>query len=256
MPITLEQFSAGLDKLRAVFPRQMALTDEQLVIWTENLADLDPDQWERAVSTAIREGDDWPTIAKLRRYGLGGVGLEDRAAAAWNELRDAITLHGGHESVEFEDPVIAATVRAMFGGWVELCEQPAGGLDDAFVQGQWIKTYCRLCRGGITRRQAAPFAGYLDRDAGRVTTPKRIETALGAHEGLRIAGPEQQRIGEVPKSVSKRATAAAVEAFVEKLEADKVESEEQRAADVEAITVTENERKSAAVQQFRKAVES
>jgi len=89
---------------------------------------------------------------------------EDRAVKAWMAFENAVSRHGYIRSVDFDDKVINATVRAL-GGWEHCCGMPAAEFD-TFLQKRFQDTYCALSRSGISGEQAEPLLGWCDKQNG------------------------------------------------------------------------------------------
>ncbi len=192
--MTVSEFRAGLKTLNRAFPRTVQLNDEQTVLWFEMLQDLDAEAWGRAVAFAIREGDDWPTIAKLRKYATGGgLGPEARGERCWLVVSQAISRVGGYASVCFSDPVVNATIRAAFGGWQQLCDLAGRDLD--FRQRNFVKTYAALVQSrSLSVEQCAPLHG--------ITNQQRSKDGFGVDETVAIdcglPAPRLKITGEAP----------------------------------------------------------
>ena len=48
------------------------LKESQVDVWFECLSDLTVEQLQRGIVEYLRNGDDWPSIAKLHAMGLSG----------------------------------------------------------------------------------------------------------------------------------------------------------------------------------------
>jgi hypothetical protein len=77
-------FIAGIGRLQEAYPRNTTLTKSQAQLWFEMLKDIEDESFLRGIVKAIQEGDDWPTIAKIRKACAvangDGLTAEDRAA--------------------------------------------------------------------------------------------------------------------------------------------------------------------------------
>jgi hypothetical protein len=201
---TQDVFDAGQRMLQNAFPRTAKLTADQRRTWYEMLSDLTDQQYTMAVAELIRSGDDWPTISKLRAAAMpAGLDYETRAEVAWAALRPAVASVGGYRSVQFDDPVINATVRALWGSWRLLCETTTEDLTRSKLA--FLRTYARLSEAGVSHLQAAPMAGIHDTDRSREGGNEQepdpvvmIETHLAPDSRLRIHDPdvvEPRRLG-------------------------------------------------------------
>ena len=77
-----------------------ALKKNQAKIWFECLSDLTIKQLQQGIVGYLRNGDDWPSIAKLRRFALPGnaVDPETRADRAWIVVGKSIRTVGGYRT--------------------------------------------------------------------------------------------------------------------------------------------------------------
>jgi hypothetical protein len=102
------------------------------------------------------------------------------AVKAWLAFERAVSRIGYIKSVDFDDPTINATVRAL-GGWEAVCGMPANEFD-TFLQKRFQDTYCALARSGISAEQAEPLLGWADKQNGvlgyNAAPPVRIATGL------------------------------------------------------------------------------
>jgi hypothetical protein len=262
-------FIAGIGRLQEAYPRNTTLTKSQAQLWFEMLKDIGDEAFLRGIVKAIQEGDDWPTIAKIRKacQAASGDGLtpEDRAASLWLTIRRAARSWGGDRSIQFDDPACNATVRAVFGGWVEFCELTSRDIDRC--ERRFAETYGRLMAAGINARDAAAMPGRIDKQRSRggfeLEGARLIETGLPASTRLRITGTETQlRLGltidkapavvrqaaagmmELPDVLKERAEARKAKA-IEDTEATRAEFKERQQAATAALrgrlTTTTNE---------------
>jgi hypothetical protein len=262
-------FIAGIGRLQEAYPRNTTLTKSQAQLWYEMLKDIDDESFLRGIVKAIQEGDDWPTIAKIRKAcaAASGDGLtpEDRAASLWLTIRRTARSYGGDISIKFDDPACNAAIRSVFGGWVELCEMQSRDIDR--LERRFCETYGRLMAAGINSRDAAAMPGRIDKQRSRggfeLEGAKLIETGLPAPSRLRITGNETQlRLGltidkapaivrqaaagmmELPDVLKGRAEARKAKAF-EDNEATRAEFKERQQAATAALrgrlTPTTNE---------------
>lgn len=148
------------------------------------LSDVPLDRIKQAVVRAIRELKFMPTVAELREL-AGELTADVRAVKAWDAFQKAVVRHGYYKSVDFDDPVINATVRNL-GGWERVCDLPASEFDKWFRK-DFERCYKAFCQAGIGPDAGAPLLGYHDRNnmAGgfieHVKPPLRITTDLPPH---------------------------------------------------------------------------
>lgn len=245
--MNFETFGAGIGRLQEAYPHTASLTESQAELWFEMLKDIDDEAFLQGIVRTIQEGDDWPTIAKIRKAckAASGDGLtpEDRAASLWLTLRRAVKSYGGHVSIQFDDPALNATVRAVFGGWPELCEMQSRDIDRC--ERRFSETYGRLLTTGINSRDAAAMPGIIDKQRSRggfeLEGARLIETGLPAPARLRITGTETQlRLGlTIDKAPAVVREAAA--GMMQLPEVLKERAEERKAKEVEDNEATRAE---------------
>ncbi|HUT60448.1 MAG TPA: DUF6475 domain-containing protein [Phycisphaerae bacterium] len=164
---------------------------------------------EHAVARALRECKFMPLPAELREL-AGILSPADRAIKAWDIFTRAISVHGCYTSVNFDDPVINATIRNL-GGWVPvLIEMEEQG--DTWVRKNFERIYKSLASTGITNSQALALCGIHEQNnVGRTDWQpdvKLIETGLPPHRAgiLPLAHEREERpaieyaesIGQLP----------------------------------------------------------
>ena len=122
--------------------------------------DFSSSDWSLAVRRALRESRFMPRASELRDYAQE-ISSDDRALAAWDEVRRAISQHGVYQSIDFEDRIINAAIRGM-GGWRRVCMLPA---EDFAVWGrkEFERQYVTFARRGLSfeSEQAAPLDGII-----------------------------------------------------------------------------------------------
>lgn len=162
---------------------------------------LDADEISRATERALRECEFMPPPAVLRKL-AGIMDIESRSILAWGAFQDAQKQHGYYESVDFDDPVINATVRNL-GGWCELTERIEDeDKTDTWVRKDFERVYQALCRSGIGTEQGRYLPGWherrnlLDGYRNAVTPPVKMITGLPAHPAgiVRLAGPQRNTV--------------------------------------------------------------
>lgn len=181
---TIGQFATAMAVLENGMGRQMSR--EKIDVWYRCLNDLPLDRLQEACFRQLREGDDWPTIAKLRRF-AGEPTVMDRAEKAWEVARAACRRLGGTYSVDFDDPLINATIRAL-GGWSHFTLQPHDELK--WRRRDFINTYRAMINSTVHVSQCAALAGDIDVEngfgSGRLRA-NRITTGLPA-PNVRLVG--------------------------------------------------------------------
>ena len=102
-----------------------------------------------------------PKPGAIRRS-AGVLSPDARAMVAFECVRKSIATHGAYVSVNFDDPVITATIRNM-GGWIELCQLPTDKFN-TFTRKDFEKIYKTLLGSGIKKSSAEYLPGVHERD--------------------------------------------------------------------------------------------
>ena len=86
-------------------------------IYYECLKHLEPDEWQMAVNTVLKERvyNSMPKIAELLNHIYGSP--EERAVNAWVLVLDMMNKLGDYPSVRFDDDAIMHAIKAL-GGWM------------------------------------------------------------------------------------------------------------------------------------------
>ena len=162
------------------------------------LSDVPLDRLQQAVVRAIRERKFMPTVAELREL-AGELTPDVRAVKAWDAFQKAVVAHGSYVSVDFDDPVVNATVRNL-GGWERVCGLPVSEFDK-WLRKDFERCYTALCQAGIGPDAGSPLLGFFDRSNlsngfdKHVKPPLRIATDLPPHR----LGVERTPIAVLPK---------------------------------------------------------
>lgn len=136
----------------------------QAEAWYQILGELEPIELQRGIVAALREHPvaGLPPVGNILKHArpVVSVDAETRSVAAWEGVLQAIRKVGGYQTVQFDDPAVTATIRAL-GGWVRLTEQPTDELV-RFVRPQFLQTYRALSAAGVRAESAEPLIGLLD----------------------------------------------------------------------------------------------
>ena len=145
------------------------------------LDDLELSAVGAAVKRALRECRFMPAANELRSL-AGEVRPAHRAVLAWDAFSAAVVRHGGYASVDFDDPIINATVHSL-GGWERCCEMPAAEFDK-FLRKDFERVYVALFASGVTADRAGALLGTIARENAlngyEVRPPVKIATGLPA----------------------------------------------------------------------------
>jgi hypothetical protein len=184
MPLTKPQVARLVKSVEALAINFGKAAGEELFLAFEmGLDDLPIDQIERAVRRAMRECAFMPTVMQVREL-AGVVSDKDRSVLAWECVLRAIRKIGMHGSVDFDDPVINATVRHL-GGWEKVSGVETDQLD--WVRKAFEANYQACCRAGISQREARPLLSVHDAYnaangfLSEVKPPLKIESGLPPH---------------------------------------------------------------------------
>lgn len=137
---------------------------------------------QQATARALRSCKFFPSAFELRQL-AGESSVSERALVAWTVVFGAMGSTGGYLSVDFDDPVINATIRSM-GGWPKLNDTQQAEMP--FRQKDFERIYASLANVGITSDMARPLPGLIEVDNGSKGLPspnqvRRIETGLPQH---------------------------------------------------------------------------
>lgn len=179
-----ERFVSVLEALCASFrvePSEALLEGYWLGLSDLALADV-----QRAAVRAIRECQHMPRPVELRKL-TGEMGAEGRAVRAWSALKGAIAAHGAYRSVDFDDPLVNATVRNL-GGWPRLCATATEEFEK-WTRKDFERIYSSLMQHGASEEQVMYLPGITETENGargyEAEPPRRVLTGLPAHrDGL------------------------------------------------------------------------
>lgn len=151
-PDIFDQFEQLILALAASFGRE---ADEALITgyWL-GLQSLGIERIRHAVSRAIAECEFMPKPVELRRL-AGDLSPKVRAVKSWDCFEQAMRSIGAYSSVDFEDPILNATVRNL-GGWPYLCQRETEELN-RFIRPRFEAVYAALFESGV----GVDAAGYL-----------------------------------------------------------------------------------------------
>lgn len=154
--------------------------------YLHGLSDVPIETVQAAAIKAMTTLEWFPKIIEMRDLcGVSEVkpSADDRAMVAWNAVRASISKIGGYRSVDFDDPITNATIRAM-GGWNRFCESKPGKDLDTWLKKDFVATYGAYMSSGISAEQARPLAGIdaASRSAIGYSLPDPVQVCLGLPE--------------------------------------------------------------------------
>lgn len=160
------------------------------------LEDLPIPAIERAFTAAMRAK--WfPKAFELREL-CGESSNEDRAQQAWLCADQAALRYGPYVSINFDCPVINATIRSL-GDWVRFTE--VTGKDREFLRGSFLKTYASFAKSGVNGDACAHLVGLSERSVATASQipegwqPRMIEAKSGL-PALPNCKPIQPRLND------------------------------------------------------------
>jgi len=179
------EFALVMQTLSAVFDKEA--TEDVIQAYWMGLNDLPLGDVKRGAETALKRSEWMPRPAHLRKM-AGDVEPDHRAAIAWQAIRQALSQHGTYQSVDFDDPVINATIRNM-GGWVAL-GQKKGEDFEVWTRKEFERIYQAIYATGVTDEAAAYLVGiteYENQGKHEVLPPKKVVISLPAPNVRRLS---------------------------------------------------------------------
>lgn len=165
-------------------------TEHTFEVYIMGLDGLTTEQVMTASRLAASSCKFMPTPAELRELS-GELRISDRAEIAWQAWENAIRKHGGYKTLDFDDPAINATIRAI-GGVQHLLDMDDGEYN-SFARGRFLKAYEANFRAGVTGDVTMPLLGSHDIQNAKnnfaTSEPIRIITGLSVK-------PTAERIAE------------------------------------------------------------
>lgn len=156
------------------------LSEEGVDLYARSLSDIPAAQVVAACARLAATAKFRPVPSEVRETcGAGLSQASDRAAFAFQALKDAIPRVGVYRSPDFDDHLINATVRNL-GGWQRACDMPQSEFD-VWYRKEFIQVYEMFCRVTPGEAQAAPLTGEHE-DANRaagITSIARTPVVTG-----------------------------------------------------------------------------
>lgn len=158
--MTRDDFAPFVDQLvvlAEIF--NVSLSAAAQVLYFEALCDLEVADVARALAECSRSCTFMPKPAEIRARAVGDSELE--VEMAWQTYKDLARRIGGYGSVSFDDPALATTLVAVFGGWEQACFAD-------FTPEMWVakrrefgRVYAMQRQRGGGRRQ---LPGFIERE--------------------------------------------------------------------------------------------
>lgn len=138
--------------LSEVFRTPLSPAAQQL--YFEALQDLDVAPVLAALSTLARTARFFPKPADIRQLVEGDA--EARIEQAWLTWRAAARRIGSYRPVVTDDPALAETLIAVFGGWVQACGAEFSPEMWASKRKEFSRTYSVFAARGLTGPRELP----------------------------------------------------------------------------------------------------
>lgn len=152
-------------------------TDAETEFWYTSFSDLPAEFVEQAFTCFVLAGDDWPTIAKIRK--LAGSAMHGECLTfgeAFDRMLSAVRHYGRYDvptARKSLDDLTWRTVQSL-GGWEAVCETPTNQLST--LRAQFRMVYESL-RDREERHRALPEAVRP-----RIENPKQLKIEASAKE--------------------------------------------------------------------------
>lgn len=123
--MTRNEFAVALAVLEAGIGK--SLSGKQLEVWFNCLSDLPIESLETAITRYLCEGDDWPSIAKIRK--LAGAAMHGECilfGESFDRMISAVRHFGFYDEQKARENLDDLTWRTIksLGGWEAVCDSP------------------------------------------------------------------------------------------------------------------------------------
>ncbi len=185
------RFLGVMNALAAAF--RVEATEPLLDAYWLALEDLDADVVSAAARRAMQQSQFMPAPSELRRL-AGDLPLATRALHAWDSVVRTIGRHGAYLSVDFDDPIVNATVRNL-GGWTRLCRTDSDEFD-TWTKKEFQRVYVALASSGVSA-EAAQYLPGLHEQANaahfaEIAAPTQVQTGMPPHPRPVVHAPAQR----------------------------------------------------------------
>lgn len=140
--------------LAAAFNRQM--TKEQHLAWYSVLKDFEVEPFRKAIVVFLSEGDDWPTIAKIRRLTTEQIeGSVRPHGDAFDHIMKQVRSYGYPHKDRLDQVLTPDEIQAVnqVGGWMRFCDCPP---DQRGTLAAQFRDCWKEIVGGRRRRENLP----------------------------------------------------------------------------------------------------
>ena len=138
--MTLDDFETALNVLQAGIGK--AMSPEKIEVFYQCLKDLPLSALQTAITRYLCEGDDWPSIAKIRK--LAGSAMYGECLSfseSFDQMLSAVRKHGFYDQQMARARLDDLTWRKVqgLGGWEAMCDSPID--QRATLRAQFRMTY-------------------------------------------------------------------------------------------------------------------
>jgi len=191
-------FSTIMRLLAATYDK--IATEDIIEAYWGALKDLRLVEVQSAAQEARKTLEWWPKPAQLRKLAKDEVEPGHRAAIAWRAVRKALAEQGTYCSVNFDDPVVNATIRNL-GGWVALGQKESKDFD-IWTRKEFERIYQAIYATGVTEESGAYLTGITEHENGgryELKAPTPVPTGLPAPNVrmLSTGGVSKEMAGEI-----------------------------------------------------------
>lgn len=176
--MTRTEFAEGISLLTATVGRQMP--DEQVAAWFAMLKDLSGEQLRTGIVKTLQTHQfaGFPPIGSVLSncHTAGTIGSpKDRSLLAWHDARRCMGKLGPNDSIDFDDRLINATIRAL-GGWPTFCQVETSKIQwlEKDFREMYAALACCALREDQTRRLPGQFEINHSRN-GYTAEPVRVQ---------------------------------------------------------------------------------
>jgi hypothetical protein len=123
--MTKNEFAAALAVLEAGIGK--SLIGEQVKVWFDCLSDLPIEALQTGIKLYLCQGDDWPSIAKIRKLASSAMHGECLSfGEAFDLMISAVRKHGFYDEPAAREKLDDLTWQAVrgLGGWEAACDSP------------------------------------------------------------------------------------------------------------------------------------
>ena len=156
-----KQFASAIGILAETLPPRTPCSPAMLHGYELALNDLPIEVIRHAVWLALRECKFVPAPEELRKL-AGVMDPKQRVLIAWDILQCAAKKHGYRKSVDFDDVLLNATIRAL-GGWEHFVQMSVAERHGWYKK-DFDRVYLAMIQGWFTDAMGAPLMRWSEYD--------------------------------------------------------------------------------------------